>query len=64
LKKTIDNGDPLDIEVANIVANAMKDWAIANGTPDGLKMMVGADTSMEDTFISLIKSYDAQSKKQ
>ena len=38
--------------------------AIANGTPDELKMMIGADTSMEDTFISLIKSYDAQSKKQ
>lgn len=28
LKKTIDNGDPLDIEVANIVANAMKDWQL------------------------------------
>ena len=31
LKKTIDNGDPLDIEVANIVANAMKDWAVEKG---------------------------------
>lgn len=38
--------------------------AIANGTPDELKMMIGADASMEETFISLIKSYDAQSKKQ
>ena len=32
LKKTIDNGDPLDIEVANIVANAMKDWAVEKVT--------------------------------
>ena len=38
--------------------------AIANGTPDELKMMIGTDASMEDTFISIIKSYDAQSKKQ
>ena len=38
--------------------------AIANGTPDELKMMIGADASMEETFISLIKSYDAKSKKQ
>ena len=27
LKKTIDNGEALDISVANVVANAMKDWA-------------------------------------
>lgn len=38
--------------------------AIANGTPDELKMTIGADASMEETFISLIKSYDAKSKKQ
>lgn len=28
LKKTIQNGEPLDLSVANVVANAMKDWAI------------------------------------
>ena len=28
LKKTIDLGEPLDISVANVVANAMKDWAV------------------------------------
>ena len=28
LKKTIDEGQPLDMSVANVVANAMKDWAV------------------------------------
>lgn len=32
--------------------------AIAKGTPDELKAMVGPDASMEDTFISLVKQYD------
>ena len=31
LKKTIDEGKDLDIGVANVVASAMKDWAIENG---------------------------------
>ena len=31
LKKTIENGEPLDISVANVVANAMKDWAVEQG---------------------------------
>ena len=31
LKKTIDEGAKLDLSVANAVATAMKDWAIANG---------------------------------
>lgn len=31
LKKTIDGGERLDISVANAVADAMKDWAVANG---------------------------------
>ena len=31
LKKTIDEGAQLDIGVANAVAAAMKDWAVANG---------------------------------
>ena len=31
LKKTIDEGAKLDIDVADAVADAMKDWAIANG---------------------------------
>ena len=31
LKKTIADGKPLDIELANVVANAMKDWAVEKG---------------------------------
>ena len=31
LKKTIDEGARLDNEVANAVAVAMKDWAVAHG---------------------------------
>lgn len=31
LRNTIKNGNRLDIEIANIVANAMKDWAIEKG---------------------------------
>jgi len=31
LKKTIDEGLPLDPSVADIVANTMKDWAIEKG---------------------------------
>ena len=31
LKNTIKNGRHLDIDVANIVANAMKEWAISLG---------------------------------
>ena len=31
LKKTIDQGTHLELEVANVVANAMRDWAIEKG---------------------------------
>lgn len=31
LRKTIDEGASLDLSVANAVASAMKDWAVANG---------------------------------
>ncbi len=31
LRKTIDEGEPLDISIASAVANAMKDWAVKKG---------------------------------
>ena len=31
LMKTIDLGEPLDVSIANVVANAMKDWAVEKG---------------------------------
>lgn len=33
LKNTIDHGLPIDSTIADIVANAMKDWAIERGPP-------------------------------
>ena len=31
LMRTLQQGEPLDIEVANVVAHAMKEWAIEQG---------------------------------
>ena len=31
LRKTIEDGEDLDKSVANVVANAMKDWAVEHG---------------------------------
>ena len=55
LKKTIDNGDPLDINVANIVANAMKDWAVEKGCTHythWFQPMTGLTAEKLDSFIS------------
>ena len=55
LKKTIDNGDPLDVEVANIVANAMKDWAVEKGCTHythWFQPMTGLTAEKLDSFIS------------
>ncbi|MGN0624223.1 MAG: glutamine synthetase III [Oscillospiraceae bacterium] len=55
LKKTIENGDPLDIEVANVVANAMKDWACEKGCTHythWFQPMTGLTAEKLDSFIS------------
>ena len=39
LKKTIDEGAKLDIGVANAVASAMKDWAVAHGATHYLSLI-------------------------
>ena len=31
LKKTVDEGSAIDPTIANVVANAMKDWALSKG---------------------------------
>ena len=31
LKQTIEDGKPLDLSIANVVAHAMKEWAIEHG---------------------------------
>ena len=55
LKKTIQNGEPLDINVANIVANAMKDWAVEQGATHythWFQPMTGITAEKHDSFIS------------
>ena len=55
LKKTIDNGEPLDIGVANVVANAMKDWAVEKGATHythWFQPMTGVTAEKHDSFIS------------
>ena len=54
LKKTIENGEPLDISVANVVANAMKDWAVAQGCTHfthWFQPMTGVTAEKHDSFI-------------
>lgn len=55
LKKTMKNGDPLDINVANIVANAMKDWALEKGATHythWFQPMTGVTAEKHDSFIN------------
>jgi len=55
LRKTIDEGTELDINVANAVANAMKDWAIENGATHythWFQPMTGITAEKHDSFMS------------
>ncbi len=55
LKKTIKDGEPLDINVANIVANAMKDWALELGATHythWFQPMTGITAEKHDSFIN------------
>jgi len=55
LKKTIDEGRQLDISVANVVANAMKDWAVKLGATHythWFQPMTGITAEKHDSFIS------------
>lgn len=57
LKKTIDNGLPLDPSIADAVANAMKDWAIEKGATHfthWFQPMTGVTAEKHDAFISPI----------
>ena len=54
-KKTIDEGVQLDITVANAVATAMKDWAVANGATHythWFQPLTGITAEKHDSFIS------------
>ena len=55
LQKTIKNGKHLDLGVANVVANAMKDWAIEKGATHythWFQPMTGVTAEKHDSFIS------------
>lgn len=55
LQNTIKNGEPIDLKVANVVANAMKDWAIEHGATHfthWFQPMTGITAEKHDSFIS------------
>ena len=55
LKNTIHQGKPIDIKIANVVANTMKDWAIENGATHfthWFQPMTGITAEKHDSFIS------------
>ena len=55
LQKTIKQGKHLDLEAANVVANAMKDWAIEKGATHfthWFQPMTGVTAEKHDSFIS------------
>ena len=57
LKRTIDENKQLDINVANIVANAMKDWALDHGCTHythWFQPLTGVTAEKHDSFISPI----------
>lgn len=55
LKQTINEGKTLDLSLANVVANAMKDWAIEKGATHythWFQPMTGITAEKHDSFIS------------
>ncbi len=58
LKKTIERGTHLELDVANVVANAMKDWATEKGATHythWFQPMTGITAEKHDSFISPAK---------
>ncbi len=55
LKATMDHGQPLDLDVANVVASVMKDWAIEKGATHythWFQPLTGITSEKHDGFIS------------
>src|SRR3990172_8073368 len=55
LRQTIEDGAPLDSQVADVVASVMKDWAIAKGATHfthWFQPMTGQTAEKHDSFIS------------
>ncbi|MBR5259536.1 MAG: glutamine synthetase III [Eggerthellaceae bacterium] len=54
LMKTINDGEPMDLEVANIVAHAMKEWAIEKGATHfthWFQPLTGITSEKHDSFL-------------
>ncbi len=59
LRKTREQGKPMDILVANVVANAMKDWAVEKGATHfthWFQPMTGITAEKHDSFIYPIEN--------
>src|SRR5665647_2069630 len=55
VRSTIDDGVTLDPSIANVIANAMKDWAIDKGATHfchWFQPMTGMTAEKHDSFIS------------
>ena len=55
MRKTISDGKRLDITLANVIANTMKDWAVENGATHfthWFQPMTGITAEKHDSFIS------------
>jgi len=55
LKKTMSQGKHLELDIANVVANAMKNWAVENGATHfthWFQPMTGTTAEKHDSFIS------------
>ncbi len=55
LLKTLDDGEPLKLEVANVVAHAMKEWAIERGATHyahWFQPLTGITAEKHDSFIN------------
>ncbi len=58
LSKTVKEGAPLDIEVANVVAHAMKEWAVSHGATHythWFQPLSGITSEKHDAFINAQK---------
>ena len=54
--RTIKEGAPLNIEVANVVAHAMKEWAISQGATHythWFQPLTGITSEKHDSFLNL-----------
>ena len=55
LKKTMRDGTPLELGVANVIANAMKDWAIEKGCTHythWFQPLTGVTAEKHESFIN------------